>query len=464
MLAAIVETSLFGYAVIDASFTFRYVSPSLADQVGRSVDELVGTNGLDLIHPDDRELAALAVMEHLDSDGRHDDYGVPVSLRALHGSGGVVALEIGALDLLDHPDIAGVVVRTRPMRGLEFLNEGMRLLAQGAPTRRVLAELVAAGEGIIEDGVGLIAARDRNRSWSLPDDVDPVLALLADTDGGVPELWRRAEATREVQAAFVDEMEPAIASTARAAGFEACWVVPVPHLPIEAQVVIWRTTRRSPRVTSRLELGRVADVVGLAIERDRAIRELEHAARTDHLTGLANRSALHDTLERELERCAATGDSGVGLLFVDLDGFKAVNDRHSHHAGDEALTVVAERVRQTVRASDVVGRLGGDEFAVLCREPVEQFELEAMASRVVEAITAPIELDGHHGLAHAGAVVKVGASVGVALARPEWIARLLEAGISPGDRLLNRADRAMYEAKRSGGSVRFLHDDLSGES
>lgn len=456
MLAAIVETSQFGFAIIDESTTFRYVSPALADHLGRSREELIGTQGLELIHPDDRELAELVIFEHLDPESRFDDSGVPVSLRVLRPDGTYTTLEIGALGLFDHPDIRGAVVRTRPMRGREHLNEALHLLAKNEPSRRVLAQLVAAAEGLIGDGTAVISARDPRRAWHLPDDLDRPLSLLVDTPERPPEVWRRAQASRELESATVDDLEPPIADAARAAGHEACWVLAVPHLTIEACLVIWRPHRRTPLVSARIEIGRVADAVGLAMERDRVMGELEHAARNDQLTGLANRGTMHGALAAALDRAAA-GGGAVGLLYVDLDGFKVVNDEHGHHVGDAVIRIVAERLARSVRVSDLAGRLGGDEFAVVCRDVEGVGELEAVAGRIVEEMAAPITLEAQTPDAEP-LVVRVGASIGIAIAEPDWIVSTREAGGDPSDRLLTTADRAMYQAKRSGDQIRYLDD------
>lgn len=459
MLAAIVETSQFGFAIIDESTTFRYVSPALADHLGRSREELIGTQGLELIHPDDRELAELVIFEHLDPESRFDDSGVPVSLRVLRPDGTYTTLEIGALGLFDHPDIRGAVVRTRPMRGREHLNEALHLLAKNEPSRRVLAQLVAAAEGLIGDGTAVISARDPRRAWHLPDDLDRPLSLLVDTPERPPEVWRRAQASRELESATVDDLEPPIADAARAAGHEACWVLAVPHLTIEACLVIWRPHRRTPLVSARIEIGRVADAVGLAMERDRVMGELEHAARNDQLTGLANRGTMHGALAAALDRAAA-GGGAVGLLYVDLDGFKVVNDEHGHHVGDAVIRIVAERLARAVRVSDLPGRLGGDEFAVVCCDVGGVGELETVARRIVDEISAPIALEGIDAAAEP-VTVRVGASVGIAVADADWVWAVRAQGLDPGDRLLTNADRAMYDAKRSGDRVRAVHDDVA---
>lgn len=152
----------------------------------------------------------------------------------------------------------------------------------------------------------------------------------------------------------------------------------------------------------------------------------ERAVR-DPLTGLANRSLLEERLRGVLSRDARTGQS-TAVLFLDLDGFKAVNDRYGHAAGDEVLITVAQRLSAAVRPSDTVARLGGDEFVVLV-EGASEPAIDSLVGRLEAAVRAPIgTLD-----------LKVGVSIGVALSHR---------GDSEPGGLLGVADRHMYVAKR----------------
>jgi diguanylate cyclase (GGDEF)-like protein/PAS domain S-box-containing protein len=171
-------------------------------------------------------------------------------------------------------------------------------------------------------------------------------------------------------------------------------------------------------------------------ERRRAeqdLRELaaalsEQAVR-DPLTGLANRTLLLERLRAALSRDARSR-GGTGLLFLDLDGFKAVNDRHGHGVGDAVLRALARRLTATVRPSDTVARLGGDEFVVLV-EAAADSDLEPVVQRFAAAFEEPL----HPGLAG----TPVGVSIGTA-----WV----QGGDSTPDELLRRADAAMYRNKR----------------
>ena len=167
---------------------------------------------------------------------------------------------------------------------------------------------------------------------------------------------------------------------------------------------------------------------------EESLRELtaaltERAVR-DPLTGLANRALLHERLRAVLARDARTGDT-TGVLFLDLDGFKAINDDYGHAVGDSVLKVVANRLQAAVRPSDTVARLGGDEFVVLV-EGTSDDGLTALVERLASAVSTPVRLRGGD--------VTVGASIGVAVSR---------AGEDDASHLLETADAHMYRAKRA---------------
>lgn len=159
---------------------------------------------------------------------------------------------------------------------------------------------------------------------------------------------------------------------------------------------------------------------------------LAHDATHDPLTNLPNRTLLDDRLGHALDRARRTG-AEVAVLFLDLDGFKDVNDTWGHATGDRVLAEVAERVAATARASDTVARLGGDEFVVVCEDAGSAAGAQTLAGRILEAIGAPITVGG---VEH-----RVGASVGIVVA---------DEGERDPEELIRQADAAMYRAKQSG--------------
>jgi diguanylate cyclase (GGDEF)-like protein len=182
-------------------------------------------------------------------------------------------------------------------------------------------------------------------------------------------------------------------------------------------------------LTDRLS-GVVAQAAS-ALQTARLIAEVTHQAGHDGLTGLANRAVFAERIEQALATAAERGGP-VGLFFVDLDGFKAVNDECGHHAGDELLCRVAERLLETVRAGDTVARLGGDEFAIVLSGVDGNAEVEAAAQRVSRAFEEPFEVGDE--------LLSLGASVGQAV-WPEDADEI--------EALMRHADAAMYRAKRA---------------
>jgi diguanylate cyclase (GGDEF)-like protein len=200
-----------------------------------------------------------------------------------------------------------------------------------------------------------------------------------------------------------------------------------------AGVLIGGSKRRHRLRSEEIEAFELlATHAGVALENAKRYEELErsraqirHQADHDALTGLANRLLFREFAGEALAR-------GTGaLLYIDLDGFKVVNDELGHAAGDQLLVIVGERLRRGLRPGDVAARLGGDEFGVLLRDATP-LEAGAAARRLREALSVPIALDGHS--------VATGASIGVAA--------VASAAATDVDQLLRAADVAMYDDKR----------------
>ncbi|NAZ78217.1 EAL domain-containing protein, partial [Kineococcus sp. T13] len=169
---------------------------------------------------------------------------------------------------------------------------------------------------------------------------------------------------------------------------------------------------------------------------DAALRQALH----DPLTDLGNRQLFTDRLQHALAR---RGARACAVLYLDLDGFKGVNDTHGHAAGDVVLVEVSHRLRAAVRPEDTVARFGGDEFAVLCEDLVDELNASRIAERVVSSIAdRPIDVGG-------GRSLHITPSVGIALARDEGDAA----------KLLRRADAALYRAKEGGKARSELFDE-----
>jgi diguanylate cyclase (GGDEF)-like protein len=198
---------------------------------------------------------------------------------------------------------------------------------------------------------------------------------------------------------------------------------------------VWRGTTGAPWTAGDAALlASVSAIIRVLLEQESIQRELARQARTDPLTGLLNRRAFLEDVERRIDRLEREAQSGT-LLFVDLDNFKVLNDRYGHELGDAALIRAATILRNLVRPMDLVARLGGDEFAIwmdgsdalTAAERAERFRLDAPAQF---ADLLPVDAP------------TLSASIGIASRHPSGAETLKE--------VMNRADRAMYQAKRSG--------------
>jgi diguanylate cyclase (GGDEF)-like protein len=197
----------------------------------------------------------------------------------------------------------------------------------------------------------------------------------------------------------------------------------------------------------RAILGDRQQVIGAVVvmrdvtEQRAAERLLRENARRDPLTGLPNRLWLFQAAEQALRGADGTGE-GVALLFVDLDGFKLVNDEYGHARGDHLLVQAAERLRAATGDGERVARLGGDEFVLLCPAlaPGDQAHATDLARRIILSLSQPFTVRGHS--------VTLSASIGIALAD--------DVGVSA-EQLVARADAAMYSAKSAGRSQWALH-------
>jgi diguanylate cyclase (GGDEF)-like protein len=167
---------------------------------------------------------------------------------------------------------------------------------------------------------------------------------------------------------------------------------------------------------------------------------LKHSARHDPLTGLANRALFLETVSLTLARLWRRPDRSFAVIFMDLDGFKQVNDTLGHAAGDALLLEVAARLRHCLRPQDTVARFGGDEFALLLDDSGADDEVEAVASRIQNELQGAIRFDG--------AETKISASMGIVIAVPDY---------GTAERIMEHADSAMYAAKTAGGGRHVVH-------
>ena len=196
--------------------------------------------------------------------------------------------------------------------------------------------------------------------------------------------------------------------------------------------------------TSELNPTLLARAVRYAIERKRSQVELAHQALHDPLTALPNRALFLDRLSVALDRSRRTG-APVAVLFLDVDGFKPINDSLGHAAGDQLLTVLADRFRAMLRPMDTVARFGGDEFTFLFEELESEREAVLIAGRIARSASQPLSIGGE-------AETEVAVSIGIAIVN--------DPSVDP-DSAIRDADVAMYRAKELGGDRFELFDETS---
>jgi len=211
----------------------------------------------------------------------------------------------------------------------------------------------------------------------------------------------------------------------------------------------WVENRYTPvRDTS----GRLIEVEGILIdvtERKAAEDKIVQLARTDALTGLANRATFIDRL-RQAFVAAKRGARPFGVLYLDLDRFKEINDTLGHPIGDRMLQEVAERLRKLTRETDLVARLGGDEFAVLQDEVTDTAAAGVLAAKIIAALSMPHFIDGNE--------LRVGVSVGISVMPAAGV-------VANPDELLVQADQALYRSKEAGrGQYHFHTAELDSET
>ena len=439
---------------------WRYVSPQVEEILGYRPEEFVRDPGLwaSLLHPDDRQRAlALETEDHL---GNRDT--TPVEYRMFRRDGEVVWMHDEAVLEPDEDGVPiwhGVLYDVSERKETEL--ELQRALSQQAVVARLGERAMqdSEPEDLMEVATELIAKVDGVQSaciWELGRD-GRRLNLRAGLDGAVRGGDRRVSASRDSHAgaaldsgthAIVSDWQsetrhtmPPVLRTFGAASSLAVVIDgknrPFGVLDVHATEPHRFTAKDVPFVQA------AANVLADAIERHAADQALRYRVLHDSLTGLPNRLSFVDALGDALSKASISG-SPVGILFLDLDHFKLINDSLGHHAGDALLRAVAPRLRAHLRPGDVVARFGGDEFGILIDRLADEGEALAIADRVAVAFTQPFSIDGVDHF--------VSASIGVAVAGASE-----ERNVNA-ELLIRDADAAMYRAKEGGRARCVLFD------
>jgi diguanylate cyclase (GGDEF)-like protein/PAS domain S-box-containing protein len=439
---------------------WRYVSPQVEEILGYSPEEFVRDPGLwaSLLHPDDRERAL--AMESEEYLGTRDT--TPIAYRMLKRDGEVVWMQDEAVLEADEDGVPiwhGVLYDISERKQAE--SELQRSLSQQAVVARLGERALQNGDPqeLMEVATELIQKVEGIHSaciWEL-DREGRRLNLRAGLDGAAVGAGRRVSASREshagaaldsgthaVVADWEQETRHTMPPVLRAFGAASSLAVVIDGKSSPFGVLDVHATERHRFSAKDVPFVQAAaNVLADAIERHNADQALRYRVLHDALTGLPNRLSFVDSLSESLAKAAISG-SPVGILFLDLDHFKLINDSLGHHAGDALLRTIAPRLRSHLRPGDIVARFGGDEFGVLIDRLADEGEAIAIADRVAAAFAQPFAIDGVDHF--------VTASIGVAVAGGS--------GERPANAelLIRDADAAMYRAKEGGRSRCVLFD------
>lgn len=403
----------------DARGRYRYANEAAASNLGLTVEELIGRTEEEVFEdPETAEMIRANREEILEAGEARSDEGpveLPGSGRGIYESRSIPIDE----DVFGIAGVAGVVrdvtERVEAERELSRTKEKLKAVFELTPVSLIVVD--AADDRVLTVNRAFEELCERGREeveGRPPSDI----GVFLDPDR-IEQLGTRAVAEGEAQEDVV--------RIRRASG--------------EVRDVL----------LSCVSLDSDGDAIIVAAGQDvspfvRRERELRRRAFHDALTGLPNRELLWDRCIHALKRARRTGEQ-LGLLYLDLDGFKSVNDAHGHAAGDSVLTEISERLSGLTRGEDTVARIGGDEFVILLESAESEEDIETVAGRVLAALSDP--------LAAPGGTLRLSASCGALRIDASGAASEPEGGDITDDSveaLLAAADRAMYAAKREGGS------------
>ncbi len=426
-------------------------------------DRIVGDRARllrDMVHPDDTPKLQAALEQ---AAGTDENTSTPFAFRIRHVDGSWHHVAGRARSLLSHPEIAGLLLNARDVteevqqqdsiaadkkRQLHYLNRLFRMAQQPH------ANLASALNVILKSSAKALGTH-RCAYWEVSDDPAATRCMMAYDDirqnlvDEAPDA-RFADSFHDMlQGVVRNERQLVIADVdqdPRAAihceyfhsvSIKATMMAPVRHGDTVCGVLIF-TQLEQPRQWRKDEAEFANNVAGLItlifneVERGKAEAQLRHLAHHDSLTGLPNRHFLFDQAADFFPKLAADANS-LAAFFIDIDGFKNINDSLGHAMGDELLKAAAMRLKNVVRKDDILVRLGGDEFMLLARNLNDMRIADDIAMQIVETMRSPFSLQGRE--------LQISASVGIALYPSDG---------TDIETLMKKADIAMYHAKSSG--------------
>jgi diguanylate cyclase (GGDEF)-like protein/PAS domain S-box-containing protein len=428
---SIFDLASVGIALVSPGGAWLSVNEALSKMLGYTRDELQRMTFQQITHPDDQDIDADQVRQRRNGDGDLDQ--LQLEKRYIRKDGSIVWVH---LDLSRKLNEAGAI---------EYIITVIKDISAQKEAECALSALHADLEARVAARTRELHERELELRSVIENANDAYIGL---DQAGIVTVWNRAA-------------EQTFGYSALEAIGESVDDLIIPDAMVSAHrnsMQRYVTSGVSTVLGKRLELPAVrkdgsALIVEVRIsalelhgqqmfsaflhdisERKEAEARREYESRHDMLTNLMNRRALLETLPIAQGRAARTGKS-MALLFIDLDGFKAVNDDLGHDAGDSVLRAVAARLQEVVRKTDSVFRLAGDEFTVLLEAMSDTFgDARQVANKILAEVSRPVAVDGSS--------ARVGASIGIAVFTPE--------GSASPEELIKEADRQMYAAKRAG--------------
>ena len=449
-IAKVMDLLLDAVCVVDAEGRFVFVSAGFERVFGYAPDEIIGTPMIDLVLFEDRERTLQAAGEIMDGSPKQH-----FQNRYVRKDGRIIDVMWSARwSPEDRLRIAVARDITAPRRA-EAMQAALYAISEAAHTAEDLPALFRRIHRIIGGLLPavnfFVALYDRKQDrLSFPyfvDQHDPAPPPQPLDSGSMT-----AKVIRSGQPLLLISTDPAslpdgMREDPSAAPLE--WLgVPLrsQHGVVGALVVQSYSGDVHYSEQDQELLQYVSAQAAVAIERKQTQAWLQYVARHDPLTDLPNRQLFQDRLQTGLAR-ARRDHERIAVLYIDLDQFKPVNDRHGHAVGDQLLRGIADRIRECVPASDTIARIGGDEFVVLLHDIHLPADAVLVAAKIGAAIEKPFELAGAH--------VQVSSSIGIAM-YPDH-------GEEDG-KLLREADGAMYDAKRHGGNGWHLAPQVAGDT
>jgi diguanylate cyclase (GGDEF)-like protein/PAS domain S-box-containing protein len=403
--------------VRDAASMIISVGEEITKVLGWLPDEFVGHPSTDFVHPEDQPIAVAAWFEMIDRPGEKCTW----QGRYRTSDGAWQWVECVNVSMLEDP-VNPVVMTTMRHVAVDQVNVAEELRTRKQLLSR-LSDAMPIGMFQIDADKNVTFTNDRLHTilgHSASATIDAQFSNIDEDDRTHLESALNAVLANEA----IDDVELRFSRTSG-------------ERPLEERVCVLSMrplTDEAGDVTGAV--GCVSDITAQVLLR----RQLEVRANTDELTSCLSRARILEVLSEVLERQKET-PGGTAVIFIDLCGFKTVNDEFGHATGDQVLKVAGNRLRFAIRQYDRVGRFGGDEFLVVCpRVETAPMSLE-IAKRMTASLTQPV-----HGTSN---VVELRASVGVA-----WSSAIIDA-----DTLVAQADHAMYDSKRSGSSTVVLFSD-----